>query len=64
MGKYRNQLPQLCELGRLEEGDPVELGQQIGELSRRFGHINVFGGCCGTDHVHVEEICKRVLAVN
>jgi S-methylmethionine-dependent homocysteine/selenocysteine methylase len=55
---------ELCELGRLDEGDPVELGQQIGELSRRFGHINVFGGCCGTDHVHVEEICKRVLAVN
>ena len=54
---------QLCELGRLDEGDAVRLGQQIGELSRRFSHINVFGGCCGTDHVHVEEICKCVLAV-
>ncbi len=52
----------LCELGRLDEGNPVELGRQLGALSRRFSHINVFGGCCGTDYVHVEEICKNVLA--
>ena len=27
--------------------------QQYGELLRRFPHINVLGGCCGTDHRHV-----------
>ncbi len=52
----------LCKLGHLEEGDPIELGRQMGELAARFPHINVWGGCCGTDHVHVEEICGSVAA--
>lgn len=51
----------LCQLGHLEEGDPVALAEQHGSISRRFPHINVWGGCCGTDHVHIEHICKRVL---
>ncbi|WP_448532922.1 homocysteine S-methyltransferase family protein [Parathermosynechococcus lividus] len=25
--------------------------------------LNVFGGCCGTDHRHVAEICRLVLPV-
>ncbi len=41
----------------LDAGDPVELGQQYGLLRRRLPHINVLGGCCGTDHRHVEQIC-------
>ena len=53
----------LCQLGHLEEGDPVELGQQMAEMARRFPHINVWGGCCGTDHVHINEIAKAVLPV-
>jgi S-methylmethionine-dependent homocysteine/selenocysteine methylase len=40
----------------LDDGDPVELGQQYRALRHRFGHINVLGGCCGTDHRHVEQI--------
>ncbi len=52
----------LCQLGHLEEGDPAELGQQMGDIARRFPHISVWGGCCGTDHVHVNEICRTVLA--
>jgi homocysteine S-methyltransferase len=53
----------LCQLGNLEEGDPAELGRQIGEIARRFPHMNVFGGCCGTDRPHLEEIARNVLAV-
>ena len=26
----------LCKLGHLEDGDPVELGQQMGDVARRF----------------------------
>ena len=52
----------LCQLGHLEEGDPEELGRQMGEMARRYPHFNVWGGCCGTDDVHLEEICKNVLA--
>ena len=40
----------------LDVGDPVELGQQYAELRHKFRHINVLGGCCGTDHRHVEQI--------
>ncbi|MGE0095583.1 MAG: homocysteine S-methyltransferase family protein [Alphaproteobacteria bacterium] len=42
----------------LDDGDPVELGRQYAALRARFGWINVLGGCCGTDHRHVEEICR------
>jgi S-methylmethionine-dependent homocysteine/selenocysteine methylase len=38
----------------LDIGDPLELGGQYAELLRRFPHINVLGGCCGTDHRHVD----------
>jgi len=40
----------------LDDGNPVELGQQYADLRRKLGHINVLGGCCGTDHRHVEQI--------
>jgi S-methylmethionine-dependent homocysteine/selenocysteine methylase len=46
----------------LDIGDPQELGGQYAELRRRFPHINVLGGCCGTDHRHVDCIstaCRK-----
>lgn len=46
----------------LDIGNPFELGGQYADLLRRLPHINVLGGCCGTDHRHVEcisEACKR-----
>ncbi len=53
----------LCSLGHLESGDPVELGQQMGDLARRYPHMDIWGGCCGTWEVHLDEIAKNVLAV-
>lgn len=41
----------------LDAGDPVELGGQYGDLQRAFPQIRVIGGCCGTDHRHVQEMC-------
>lgn len=41
----------------LDAGDPAELGRAYGELRRRLKHLTVLGGCCGTDHRHVEQIC-------
>ncbi|MFG1349330.1 homocysteine S-methyltransferase family protein [Xanthobacter autotrophicus] len=40
----------------LDAGDPVELGRLYGELRSRMPHFTVLGGCCGTDHRHVEQI--------
>jgi S-methylmethionine-dependent homocysteine/selenocysteine methylase len=47
---------ELDESPELDEGDPVALGQQYRALRRRFPHLGVLGGCCGTDHRHVREI--------
>lgn len=52
---------QLNESTELDEGDPVALGRQHAELRSRLKNLNVFGGCCGTDHRHVEEICKACI---
>ncbi len=45
----------------LDIGNPAELGQQYRDLVQRFPHINVLGGCCGTDHRHVGEIGRACL---
>ncbi|SMF14725.1 homocysteine S-methyltransferase [Tistlia consotensis] len=42
----------------LDDGDPVELGGEYRELLRRFRNVTVVGGCCGTDHRHVEAISR------
>jgi len=53
----------LCKLGHLEDGDPVELGQQMGAVAKRFPQMDIWGGCCGTDHRHLGEIARNVKAV-
>jgi S-methylmethionine-dependent homocysteine/selenocysteine methylase len=50
----------LCKLGHLEEGDPVELGQLMGDLAQRYPHMDIWGGCCGTGEVHLREIARNV----
>jgi homocysteine S-methyltransferase len=54
---------ELDEAADLDAGDPVELGRQYRDLRRAFGQFTVLGGCCGTDHRHVEQIrfaCSEV----
>jgi homocysteine S-methyltransferase len=49
----------------LDDGNPVEFGQEHAALKRMLPHVSVFGGCCGTDHRHVEQIvltCKAIAA--
>jgi S-methylmethionine-dependent homocysteine/selenocysteine methylase len=52
---------ELNESTELDEGNPVELGRQHRDLLSKLKNLNVLGGCCGTDHRHVEELCKAVL---
>lgn len=42
----------------LDTGNPVELATQYAKLKKRLSHLNVMGGCCGTDHRHVEQIAE------
>jgi S-methylmethionine-dependent homocysteine/selenocysteine methylase len=51
---------QLCRLGHLVDGDPAELGGQMGGLARRYPHIDIWGGCCGTWETHLDEIARNV----
>jgi S-methylmethionine-dependent homocysteine/selenocysteine methylase len=54
---------ELNESDSLDDGNPAELGSQYHELLNKLPSINVLGGCCGTDHRHVEAICKACLPV-
>ncbi|MBU0723925.1 MAG: homocysteine S-methyltransferase family protein [Alphaproteobacteria bacterium] len=52
---------ELDEATDLDAGDPVELGQLYRELLGTLNRISVIGGCCGTDHRHVEQIADHCL---
>ncbi len=52
---------ELDEAEELDDGNPTELGRQYKELSAQLSNLNVLGGCCGTDHRHVEAICKSIV---
>ena len=53
---------ELDEAEELDDGDPVELGEEYGSLRSRLPRLQVLGGCCGTDHRHVAEIAACWLA--
>ena len=53
---------ELDEAETLDDGDPVELASQYADLLRRHSHLQVLGGCCGTDVRHVEAIAHACLA--
>lgn len=52
---------ELDEAQHLDDGDPQELGRNFADITKHHDHINILGGCCGTDHRHIESICKCVL---
>ena len=49
---------ELDESEELDEGDPADLAARHRELRPLLRRATVVGGCCGTDHRHVAEICK------
>jgi homocysteine S-methyltransferase len=46
----------------LDSGDPEELGAQYAGLRRKLPELCVVGGCCGTDHRHVDHIARALNA--
>ncbi len=55
---------ELDEATELDMGNKKELAQWYGLLKSRHSHIKVFGGCCGTDISHIEEICATIISKN
>ena len=53
---------ELDEAEELDEGDPADLAERHAALKARLPSVNVLGGCCGTDHRHVDAICGAWLA--
>jgi homocysteine S-methyltransferase len=57
---------ELDEAPELDDGDPIELAEDYRRLMRVLPNLRVLGGCCGTDHRHVDAIsgaCGHVHAV-
>jgi homocysteine S-methyltransferase len=51
---------ELDEALELDEGDPADLATRYGALITQLPNLNVFGGCCGTDHRHVSAIASAL----
>ena len=47
---------ELDESETLDDGDPVDLGRRYVQLQALLPDLRVLGGCCGTDHRHVDAI--------
>lgn len=53
---------ELNESLELDSGNPIELGQEYADLKKhQLRHLNVMGGCCGTDHRHIEQLAVACL---
>ena len=49
---------ELDESTELDDGDPEEFGAQLVGIQVEHSHINILGGCCGTDSRHIEAIAN------
>ena len=46
----------------LDDGDPAEFGAQLANLHAHHPHLNVLGGCCGTDPRHLAAVARSLPA--
>ncbi len=51
---------ELDECEELDDGDPVELGEQYKSIAKKMPWLNVFGSCCGSDLRHLRQIANMV----
>ncbi len=47
----------------LDDGDPAAFGAELWDLRGRSPLLTVLGGCCGTDHRHIEQVGQRLADV-
>lgn len=45
----------------LDIGDPQALANDFVALKKARPNLRIFGGCCGTDHRHIAELCTSCL---
>ncbi|MFC0401707.1 homocysteine S-methyltransferase family protein [Paraburkholderia rhizosphaerae] len=51
---------ELDEADELDDGDPVEFGQDAVRLRGFLTGMNIIGGCCGTDHRHADQVWRAI----
>ena len=51
---------ELDESEELDDGNPVEFGEEIAAQLRVLSCMNIVGGCCGTDHRHADQIFQAI----
>jgi S-methylmethionine-dependent homocysteine/selenocysteine methylase len=51
---------ELNDARELDRGVPHELGAEYRALAERLPHLRVFGGCCGTNHEHIDAIAVAI----
>ncbi len=49
---------ELDESEELDDGNPIELGNRLANIHAEHPHVNVLGGCCGTDARHIAAIAS------
>jgi len=49
---------ELDEAEELDEGDPDALAAEYVALKPRLPNLTIVGGCCGTDHRHIEQLSR------
>lgn len=54
---------ELDSMTEVDAGDPADLAQRYRALRARHPQIQVLGGCCGTDHRHIEAIARECAVI-
>jgi len=49
---------ELDESETLDVGDKEQLARKYQDLKTLLPNLSIIGGCCGTDHTHMREICE------
>ena len=49
---------ELDEAQTLDTGNKELLAEGYSNLKGLLPHLNIIGGCCGTDHTHIREVCR------
>jgi homocysteine S-methyltransferase len=51
---------ELDEAKELDDGNPVEFGEETAALGRFLSRMNIVGGCCGTDDRHADQLWRTI----
>ncbi len=51
---------ELNVMTELDDGDPDAFGASYREMAAMLPSLQVVGGCCGTDHRHIEAIARHI----